>query len=310
MNTCKRRDFMRGSLMTIGAISASAAGGAGVPASAGERLPAAKASGLPNMNLSVLSYSFRGLLEAGKIDIFGYLETCKYRYHLSIADIWNGFLPSMEESFLRKVREALDERELTLTDYCADQVNIWENDPAKREKFHQNALANLNAARILGAKFMRVDAGGNGTAWTDEQFDLIVKRYKEYAQYAYDHGFKAGSENHWGPETVWANMQKLFQAVNHPGFGVCCHMRGWHGTLEEKDEADRLVAPWVCHTHFPWHITEGPLEEKMRNLRDVGYQGAYSVEHHTGKNEYAEVAVQLARVRAVFDRWRNEGLKG
>jgi sugar phosphate isomerase/epimerase len=309
MRTSKRRDFVKGAWMTIGAMSASAVGGTSIPAFAGDGTEAAKAAGQPPMRLSVLSYSFRGLLQEGKMDIFGYLETCKYRYNLSIADIWNGFLTSMDESYLKKVREALEEREMTLTDYCADQVNIWENDPAKREKFHQNALANLNAARILGAKFVRVDAGGGGTTWTDEQFDLIVKRYKEYAQYAYDHGFKAGAENHWGPETVWSNMRKLYHAVDHPGFGVCCHMRSWHGTLQEKDEADRLVAPWVCHTHFAWHITEGPLEEKMKNLRDAGYQGSYSVEHHTGKNEYAEVAVQLARVRAVFDLWRNEGSK-
>jgi sugar phosphate isomerase/epimerase len=44
----------------------------------------------------------------------------------------------------------------------------------------------------------------------------------------------------------------------------------------------------------------------MANLRDAGYEGYYSVEHHTAKNEYTEVAIQLARVRDVFDRWRLE----
>jgi len=42
----------------------------------------------------------------------------------------------------------------------------------------------------------------------------------------------------------------------------------------------------------------------MTILRDAGYQGYYSVEHHTGRDEYAEVALQLDRVRAVVDRWR------
>ena len=45
------------------------------------------------MNVSVLSYSFRGLLGEGKMDLFGYLEACKYRYGLRAADIWNGFGP-------------------------------------------------------------------------------------------------------------------------------------------------------------------------------------------------------------------------
>jgi hypothetical protein len=81
------------------------------------------------------------------------------------------------------------------------------------------------------------------------------------------------------------------------------------GTQEEKDEADRLVAPWVCHTHFAWNMREVPLGEKMKNPRDVGYQSSYSVEHHSGKNEYAEVAIQLARVRAMFDRRRTKDFK-
>ena len=77
-------------------------------------------------------------------------------------------------------------------------------------------------------------------------------------------------------------------------------MSGWHGTEEEKATADRKVAPWVRHTHFPWNITEGPLTEKMANLRNAGYEGYYSVEHHSGRNEYAEVGIQLAKVQRVY----------
>jgi sugar phosphate isomerase/epimerase len=256
------------------------------------------------MKISVLSYSFRGLLAEGKMDVFGYLETCKYRYNLTAADIWNGFLPTTDEDYLRRVRDALDERELVLADLCVDEAHIWEPEPEARERNYRNALAHLKAAEILGARFMRVDAGGQGETWTDEEFDHIVQRYGEYAQWAHDRGFKVGAENHWGPEKVWANMVKLYEAVDNPGFGVSCHIGGWAGSDEEIAEADRLVAPWVCHTHIAWNITEGPLTQKLTTLRDAGYEGYYSVEHHTGRNEYAEVAVQIAKVRDVLERWR------
>lgn len=257
------------------------------------------------MKVSVLSYSFRGLLAEGKMDIFGYLESCKYRYGLDAADIWNGFLVSTDEDYLRKVKEALDERELVLADLCVDRAHVWDDDPDVREQNYRNALAHLNAARLLGARFIRIDAGSRRETWSDEEFEHIVRRYREYAQYAWDHGFKVGAENHWGPEKYWPNLKKLYLAVDHPGFGISCHIRGWAGTDEEKDQADREVAPWVCHTHFAWNITEGPLEEKMRNLRDAGYQGYYSVEHHSGTNEYSEVAIQIARVRDVLSKWRS-----
>jgi hypothetical protein len=45
----------------------------------------------------------------------------------------------------------------------------------------------------------------------------------------------------------------------------------------------------------------------MTNLRNASYQGFYSVEHHSAKAEYAEVAIQLAKVRAVLQSWRAGG---
>jgi sugar phosphate isomerase/epimerase len=258
------------------------------------------------MKLSVLSYSFRGLLAEGAMDVFGYLESCKYRYGLGAADIWNGFLVSTEHDYARKIKDALDERELELADLCVDRAHVWDDDPDTRAANHRNALAHLELARVLGARFVRIDAGSRAENWTDEQFEQIVKRYRQYAQFAFDHGFKMGAENHWGPEKSWPNLKRLYEAVDHPGFGLSIHIGGWAGTDEEKDRADREVAPWVCHTHFPWNITGGPhLEEKMRNLRDAGYRGYYSVEHHSAKDEYSEVGIQLALVRDVLQKWRH-----
>jgi sugar phosphate isomerase/epimerase len=271
-----------------------------VAPSAGQPTPPSK------LRLSILSYSFRGLLKDGKMDVFGYLESCKYRYGLDAADIWSSFLASTDEPYLKKVREALDEREMVLADLCTDGTSIWDDKPEVRERNYQNALRHLKAAEILGARFMRLDSGGVNPAWTDEQFDHIVKRYKEYAQYAHDHGFKVGAENHWGAEKVWANIQKLYRAVDHPAFGLSIHVNAsWAGTQEEKDKADLEVAPWVSHTHLDFGLTTGPrLEEKLANLWNANYTGYYSVEHHSAKDEYLETAVQVARVRSVLDRFR------
>ncbi len=117
------------------------------------------------MNVTIASYSFHGLLAAGMIDVFGYMESCKYRYHLQAADIWNGMLASTDEDYLKKVKEGLDSRELVLANLCVDGAHIWEDDPAAREKNYQNALANLKAGEYLGAKTIRIDAGGAGESF-------------------------------------------------------------------------------------------------------------------------------------------------
>ncbi len=61
----------------------------------------------------------------------------------------------------------------------------------------------------------------------------------------------------------------------------------------------------MLHTHVDFGLTTGPrLEEKLANLWNSGYKGYYSVEHHSGKDEYAEVAMQLAKVWNVLERFR------
>jgi hypothetical protein len=51
------------------------------------------------------------------------------------------------------------------------------------------------------------------------------------------------------------------------------------------------------HTHISWDITEKHLEKSLQILKQVGYAGCWSVEHHSGQMEYARVAVQLAKLR-------------
>ena len=78
------------------------------------------------MNIAIASYAFHGLLRDGMIDLFGYLESSKYRYDLDTADIWNGMLLSTDDDYLVKVRRGLDERGLTLVNLCVDGPHIWE----------------------------------------------------------------------------------------------------------------------------------------------------------------------------------------
>lgn len=249
------------------------------------------------MKIAIASYAFHGLMYANKMDVFGYLESCRYRYQVDTADIWNGFFPTIDEDFLKKVKEGLAERELALANLCVDGPHIWEDDPAEREANYQTALSYLRAADFLGAKTIRIDAGGRDETWTSEQFDLIVHRYQEYAAFAHDHGFKIGPENHWGTEVNPENMKRLCEAVNHPGFGVLLHFRGNPG--------DAVIAPWAMHTHISWDIVRTCLDESMNVLRAAGYSGYYSAEHHSGKNEYTETAIMVASIRDVMSRWEN-----
>jgi sugar phosphate isomerase/epimerase len=236
------------------------------------------------------------------MDVFGYLETVRYRYGLKAADLWNGTLASLDDDYLGQVREALDERELALVCYAVDGAHIWEEDPELRERNYHNALANLHAAEVLGAQTVRIDIGGRSSDMTEEQFDAVVGRYREYARRANNAGYRIGPETHFGPALVPENMQRIYEAVDNPAYGIMLHVGHW--VEGRQDEGDRLVAPWTFHTHIDWRITTTCLEGKMAVLRDAGYEGFWGIEHHTGREEYTEVAVQIAHVRAILEHWR------
>ena len=252
------------------------------------------------MNVSIASYAFHGLLSEGKMDVFGYLESCKFRYRVELADIWNGMLPSMDADYLRKVRAAMDEKEMGLANLCVDGAHLWDPDPAEREKLYQHALAHLRAGVILGAKTVRIDMGVREPTFSSEALDYVVKRYQEYAQFAGDHGFKVGPETHWGASLFLENEIMIHDAVAHPAYGLLLHIGHWDAGDPAANDA--AVASWAMHTHVDARVTATCLEERMTLLQRHGYTGVWGVEHHSAKNEYAEVAWQLAEVRRVLAR--------
>ena len=252
------------------------------------------------MRISIAGYSFHGALADGTMDVFGYFESCRYRYHLDTADLWCGVLGCdpevyLQPAFLTRVRDAMRARGLALVNYHADGCHIWEDDPAVRARQAALAGRHLQAAEFLGAETVRIDAGGRDRNWTPEQFDLISKTFRKWAQRAHDRGYAIGPETHWGAENYPDNILALARAVDSPAFGILLHMgKDVAGT---PDDYDRQLAPLAIHTHVDARTTYERIDSALRILREAGYRGSLGVEHHSGKNELTEVEAQLALVR-------------
>ncbi|MDR3268407.1 MAG: sugar phosphate isomerase/epimerase, partial [Tannerella sp.] len=237
----KRRNFIKQTALGATAMAVAPLAGMASAGTTGTTGTTVNRDVFNPLRISTLSYSFHGLMSAGMMDIFHFFETCKYRYGLDAADLWNGMLPVTDDDFITKVYYALEDRQLVVPNLAVDGAHIMhagDDDPAKLRAQQDRYM---QIAKRLGIGFVRFDAGPymlNGRkdtdGWTTQEFDFIVKRYKELAQYAYDNGFKAGAEVHWGPEHCWEHMEKLIKAVDHPGFGICMHFGGWSGTYEEN----------------------------------------------------------------------------
>ncbi|MVP00867.1 sugar phosphate isomerase/epimerase family protein [Paenibacillus lutrae] len=256
------------------------------------------------MKLSVGGFSFNQSFLNGTMDVFGYLETVRYRYGLSTVDLWNGqfadrsdpLLKLPDKEYLNKIRRGLDERGMTLVNIAIDGAHLWDADPDKREALHKNALEYIEASIRLGAKTVRIDTGGRGqSSFSEEELDYVAGRYREYCKIAKENGFMIGPENHMGPSLVPSEMKRLAEAVDHPSYGFLLHIGRWD---QEKDKGDEMISPWTVHTHFDVGAvaSEGAVET-IRMLRNNGFDGYWGVEHHAMKDPYTEVEWLLASVK-------------
>lgn len=248
---------------------------------------------------AVMSYSFHGLRNIGVMDIFGYLETVRYRYGLQTADIWNGMLDSTSQDYVAKVRDAIQERGLEVVNFCCDRAHVWDNNPQTREENEKRAWEYIRTAQTLGAKSIRIDVGIREEKASREQLDYVVSKYREYCKAAASFGAKLGPENHWGASWDPELIETLFQQVGEPNFGLLLHLGNWFGTEEEKDACDRRFAPRAMHIHINFeHCMEA--DRVLPPLQKAGYRGCWSVECHKSTNEYNNVAFQLSQAKRVL----------
>lgn len=260
------------------------------------------------LKLSIGAYSFFNTMRAGKMDIFGYLESVKYRYRLDAVDLWNGFFAAQDESGLlilpeeeeiRKIREAIDEKGLTVANIALDGVYLIDQDTDLRERLYQNALLHLRASEILGAKTVRIDICNNRTEEiTEREFDYIVTRYREYCDRAAELGYTVGPENHMGAALNPHLLKRIAEAVDRPNFGILLHLKRWK---PEFADGDAIVAPWVVHTHIDAKtVASGDIEVSIRALEQAGYDGHWAVEYNAKENQYAEIEWLLSSIRRKF----------
>jgi len=257
-------------------------------------------------NVAIASYSFHGLYNSKMIDVFSYLESVKFRYNMDTADIWNGMIPTLDDDFTDKIKIALQQRDLTLVNLCVDGPHLWEDNIETRKNNHENALKYLKLAEKLNAKTIRIDVGVQGKEMNEEQFEYVAKTYKEYAKIADSCGFKVGPENHWGASLNIKVMERLNAMVDSKAYGILLHYKPWEG--DDNGTGNEVSAKFAMHTHLDATTCKGDIEPVIKMLIEKGYNGAFCVEHHTGKNEYNEVLGQLGVVKAALGRLQDQGI--
>ena len=116
----------------------------------------------------------------------------------------------------------------------------------------------VDVAHVLGAKFMRHDATrGDGRPFA-EVLPLLAEACREIADYAGTLGITTMVENHGFFCQDSDRMVALYQAVNHPSFGLLADMGNFLCADEDPTQAVARVAPYAVYVHAKdFHVKSG-----------------------------------------------------
>lgn len=276
------------------------------------------------LKFSIASWSFNRLLEAGKHDMFKYIEDSK-AFGMSQLDPWNGHLaPLLKEDeylkahdpeatvfsaetqrYIAQVKAKADELELPFGCLAVDGAHIYWDTPEERRANRVAACRWLDAAHTLGAAQVRIDAGGPEDM-PDDVFAIIVEAYGDLIRRAGDLGIELLIENHWGPSQHPTNLAKILDAVD--GLGLLFDTNNF--AADQREAAWEQFAPAARSVHVKTFEFDEAGNEKssdlakaLKLLAAAGYAGAWGIESYPRDgDEYNGVRMTKALIERVLQR--------
>jgi sugar phosphate isomerase/epimerase len=275
------------------------------------------------MELSICSYSFHRLLEAGQQDVFKYISDCQ-ALGCTQLDLWNGHLPSLlddearspanftpeyaqlsaaEVDYIARIKAAADSAGLPFGCLAVDGAHIYEDSPEARQANQIKAHRWLNIAEQLSAQQIRIDSGGP-PEMPDEVLEVIVTGYNDLIPRAGEKGIEVVIENHWGASRVPENVMRILDAV--PGLGLLFDSGNWPDGMRETGWTQ--CARYARATHLKTYAFDAEGNETtvdiprvMHILQEAGYQGSWGIESVPRQGDEVEAAKKsIALVRRVL----------
>lgn len=275
------------------------------------------------MKLGICSYSFHRLLETGKQDMFRYITDCKelgmtqldpWHEHLAPlahseeawkanADPENVHLSAEEEAYLAGVKRAAEDAGLPFGCVAVDGAHIYEPTLERRNANRAFAYRWLEVADRLGARQVRIDAGGTAEL-PDDMFQIIIAGYDDLIAHGRDKGIEILMENHWGSTNIPENAVKILEAAD--GLGLLFDTNNWGPDLQEQGW--QMCARYARAVHLKTFAFDEDGNESstdiprvMRILMDAGYDDCWGIEScPRDGDEYAGARKTVALIKRVL----------
>lgn len=280
------------------------------------------------MKISVSSYSFSKLFKDGGLNQLACISKAKEMGFDAIE--FSGIIPhdgSDKFEYAKKLAEESKRVGLPISDLVdhTDFVNMDFAEAVARGK------EIVDLGEILGVSVIRHDAAdGNKNTSFGQALPIIAKGCREVTEYAEKKGIKTTVENHGYFCQDAYRMEQLFDAVNHPNFGLLGDMGNFLCADNDPKMAFSMLAPRFSMIHAKdFHYKSGmepdpgegffksrgqnylrgaiigqgnvPVYQCLKIAKAAGYDGYVSIEFEGIEDPILGISIGLANLRKYIE---------
>jgi sugar phosphate isomerase/epimerase len=238
--------------------------------------------------LSCETYSFRELINSGKLDLIGVPQFYKEQgiKGISYNDM---FFKKLDDAYLDQIVAAVKKADRVVTCYVIEG-NLAGADTARRQQQIEMDKQKMRAAHRLGAPLVRINVGATGRQEnTDDTVGVerVVEAFKELLPVARELNIRISIENHGGVSKTASNIVKIIKATDPKWVGSLADF----GNFPAENRYDEIaaVAPYAFTTHVKINEFDAQGEAKsydfprvLEIFKKINYKGPISIEYEGG----------------------------
>jgi len=235
---------------------------------------------------AISSWSLDGLLRSG-VPLADIPEQCA-QHDIHTLELCHFHLPTMDGTYLRLLRQALDNAGVELSKLLIDAGDLTAPDPAQRSSDVQLIQGWIDTAAGLGAQEVRVDAGHQPP--TPEVIEWSARGLRQCADHAVQYGLRTVTENWHATAQEPATLLKILKLCDGR-IGLCADTGNAEATADKYHTLAQLF-PHASSVHFKARYTTagdvemGDVERCCHLLQEAEFNGVITLIYAEKENEW------------------------
>ena len=231
------------------------------------------------MKLSLSSWSFYPLTSKGEMDVVDVVDKAKELGFSAVEIVDASFLPvedlEGQMEIAKRIKARADELGMPINCYAIGAVLYYDNDEDSKKEV-ERVKGQLDIAKAMGCSVMRHDclygiSKESKARSFDQMLPTLAKNIREITEYGEKLGIKTCVENHGYEVNYSDRLERLFNAVNHPNFGLLVDFGNFSVVDEPNVPAVSRLAPYAVHVHAKDMLISAEEKEGFHPTRNFNY---------------------------------------